>query len=147
MLARLLIAVLALATLPSPSGQQVPEPPGRVLLAPAPLSEEITALSVIERPADASSPAYIEVLLNGQSVRHGETRPKPLSGMAIQTWLLCRDGTVVAQGSKPEFVSLITVDGITDEMSFGFVPVSPNELAGVVVSVNGKMYVREIKAS
>jgi hypothetical protein len=148
MLARsILIGVMALAAVPSSSGRQVPEPTVRLLLAAAPFSDEITALTVTEHSAGASRPAYLEVRLNGQSVHRGETNPKPLSGMAIRVWLLREDGTAVAQAWKPESVSLITVDLITDQMSFGFAPVPAKELAGVVVSVNGKLFVREIKVN
>jgi hypothetical protein len=47
---------------------------------------------------------------------------------AIQAWLLRDDGTAVAQGWKPESFSLITVDVITDVMSFGFALIPTKEL-------------------
>jgi hypothetical protein len=44
----MLIGVMALGIVPNSSRLQVPEPPTRVLLTAAPLSDQITALTVTE---------------------------------------------------------------------------------------------------
>jgi hypothetical protein len=147
MLARqVLIGVMALGSLPV-SPTQSAQAATRVLLAPAPLSDEITELTVTARPEFTDSPAYIEVLLQGQSIRPGEVDPKPLTGMTLQVWLLRTDGTTLAQARKPIHVRGFAPGLSTAEMLFAFPPIPLQELAGVVVSVNGKLYVREIKAT
>jgi hypothetical protein len=141
MLARhFLIGVMALATVPSLSGQQVVKPfSARVLLALAPLSDEISSLRVTALSEGAGSPAFIEVSL---------VDPRRLSGQTIQAWLLNADGTAVATMPK-SFHDRPTEGFVIPDLIyfFDFVSVPAKELAGVVVSVNGKLYAREIKAS
>lgn len=141
MLARqFLIGTMALATLPgwqtSPPALQT-----RNLLSVGPLSGEISSLSVSERTED------IAVQIGGGWWRDRETNPRPLylSGMTIQVWLLSTDGRAPAQKAKP--INVQFAGSLSDSMIFSFDRVPPRELAGVVVSVNGKLYVREIKAS
>ncbi len=55
--------------------------------------------------------------------------------MDIQAWLLRGDGTAISQIEK------VNVKG--NGIVFSFTPVPAKELAGVVVSVNGTLYVRE----
>jgi hypothetical protein len=150
MLARpLLIGVMALATLP---GVQTSPPtlkaqstdlPTRTLLSVRPLSDEIRDLSVNE------TSQYIEVEMRGRSWRDGEKEPRPLwlSGTTIQVWLLRSDGKVVAQREKPVSVVVGNAGSSQGIMQAHFDPVPPQELAGVVVSVDGKLYVREIKVN
>ena len=67
--------------------------------------------------------------------------------MAIQVWLLRSDGVGVALKEKTYTVQAHNGGGAWEIMTLGFEHVSAPQLAGVVVSVNGKLYVREIKAS
>jgi hypothetical protein len=147
MLARLLIGIMALATMPDSSAQQAPQPPGRVLLAPAPLSDEIAALSVTEY-SGMGGPPRVQVALKGAQVHDGARNP--LSVRTTQVWLLRKDGTTVGDLSHPmEMIGNASVRDfgvVTYWLLFSFQPVPPQDLPGVVVSVNGKMYVREIKA-
>jgi hypothetical protein len=150
MLARhFLVGIMALATLPSSSGQQVQEPPGRVLLTAAPLSDDIAALTVIEHSEGAGRQAYLEVQLGDIAVS-GETesgqRSTPPVG-ASQAWLLRKDGTTVAQFDNDNPMGSPMHIWLTFGLRFAFHPVPASELAGVVVNVKGKLYVREIKAS
>lgn len=66
----------------------------------------------------------------------------------VQAWLLKTDGTAVPQSAKP---SMMTLGGIadysTDYLFYEFSKVPANELAGVVVSLNGKMYCHQIETS
>ena len=64
----------------------------------------------------------------------------------IQAWLLRADGTAVAMMPKSFHDRPMTGDIYPDVVFFDFVQVPAKELAGVVVSVNGKLFVREIKA-
>jgi hypothetical protein len=155
MIARqLLISLMALAILPVSQEQVVVRPlqpvsPSPVwLLRVAPLSDDVSQLSVFYHSEEAAIvPAFIEVTLMG---KHGNADPKRLPKQAIQTWLLRGDGTSVAQMPKSFHgfpLSEATTDFYPDAVSFDFVTVPPKELAGVVVSVNGTLLVREIKAS
>jgi hypothetical protein len=144
-----LIGLMALATLPgvqtSPPNleAQYTDLPTRTLLSARPLSDEIRDLSVNE------TSQYIEVEMRGRSWRDGEKEPRPLwlSGMTIQVWLLGSDGKVVAQREKPVSVVVGNAGSSQGIMQVRFDPVPPQGLAGVVISVNGKLYVREIKAN
>lgn len=142
---RLLIGVIALATLPALRAQT--RQPPRVLPSFEPLTDGVS-ITVVEQPDTGTQPAFILVQLSGQSTPNGKTNPnpKPLSGMAIQLWLLRTDGTAVPQHGKPGFVGLSNMGEVTDMMSLLFEDAPTKDLAGVVVSVNGKFYVREIKA-
>ena len=64
----------------------------------------------------------------------------------IQAWLLKTDGTAVPQSSKPSMMNLGSIgDYSTDYLFYMFSKVPANELAGVVVSLNGKLYCRQIE--
>jgi hypothetical protein len=159
MLARqMLIAVMALATLPYPHAPQEQANPVRTLLAPAPLSDEITALTVTEylgrcagikpRLGTGGGPPCIQVKLNGPAVHDGASSPNPLSVRTTQVWLLRKDGTAVGMNLIQPMNAMWSGDiPFPYGMVFTFEAVPPQELAGVVVSVNGKLYVREIKAN
>jgi hypothetical protein len=142
----LLIGIMALATVPSSSTGQGQESSSRhFLLTVAPLSDDVNFLYVVAHSEATNSPAFIEVILEGQS---GGTNPRRLSLQAIQTWLLRADGTAVL--AMPKSFHDRPMRGDTDSdiiIFFDFVSVPPQDLAGVVVSVNGKLYVREIKAT
>ena len=118
------------------------------LLRVAPLSDDVSQLSVLYHSEEAGIiPAFIKVTLMG---KHGNADPKRLPIQTIQTWLLRADGTSLVQMPKSFHgfpLSEATTDYYPDAVSFDFVPVPAKELAGVVVSVNGKLYMREIKAS
>jgi hypothetical protein len=146
MLARpFLVVVMALTTLPHSSRPQVPEPPGRVLLTAAPLSDEISSLMVVARSGSANSPAYVLLRIQGQ---YAKGNPNRLSHQTVQAWLLRADGTAVPAIPKLDAPDRpMTGDIGPDIIFFAFVTVPANELAGVVVSVNGRLLVREIKAS
>jgi hypothetical protein len=155
MLARqFLIGVMALTILPVLQEQVVVRPlqpvsPSPVLLVRvAPLSDDVSQLSVLYHSEEVGIiPAFIEVTLDG---KHGNADPKRLPSQTIQAWLLRADGTSVAQMPKSFHgfpLSEATTDIYPDAVSFDFVTVPAKELTGVVVSVNGKLYVRVIKAS
>jgi hypothetical protein len=142
----LLVGLLALGIPTAPSAQQ--GVPSQTLLAPAPLSDEITALTVTEH-SGMGGPPGVQVTLQGPQVHDGARNP--LSMRTTQVWLLRKDGTTVGDLSKPiEMIDNSSVRDfgvVTHWIRFTFQLVPPQELAGVVVSVNGKLYVREIKAS
>jgi hypothetical protein len=144
----LLIGVMTLATQPYP---QVPSEhlhSSRPLLNNVPLSDEIS-IDVIELSRGVGSqPPMLVVHVWGQPVRSGGTNPHPrlLSEMAIQVWLLRADGTSMAQ--RPKMPTIGDRAGVViDTTSFFFDDAPRQDVTGVVVSVNGKLFVREIKAT
>jgi hypothetical protein len=126
-----LIAFMALAALPQ---QQM-----QTLLDVGSLSDAVSRLVVYGYPDG------VEVQLVGQAMPHPSPERGPLFGMPLQVWLLRGDGTVVGLRSKPVRTDLIQPFARTEIVHFYYQPVPPNELAGVVISENGKLYVREIK--
>jgi hypothetical protein len=78
--------------------------------------------------------------------RRGEKNPnpKPLSGMAIQVWLLKSDGTSLPQREKPANLGIGNAGSDTDIMLFSLDDAPPKDVAGVVVRANGKLYIHEI---
>ena len=157
MLARqVLIGVMALGSLPV-SPTQGARAATRVLLAPAPLSDEITALTVTEysgrcagikpQPGAGDGPPCILVKLNGPAVHDGTSSPNLLSVKTTQVWLLHKDGTAVGNLFQPGAAMWSGDFPIPFGLVFTFQVVPPQELTGVVISVDGKLFVREIKAS
>ena len=145
MLARtLLIGVLALATLPHSPGPQTSPTALRILLRVENPSDDIAALSVVEAVHPNGAPRTLSVELQGQVMRVGQQ--SKLAGMTIQVWLLRADGTTVAQGKCSGCDSFTSTPPV-DHRQFTFAPVPAKELAGVVVSLNGKLFVREIKVT
>jgi hypothetical protein len=135
MVAILGTAVAGTRSTSAPSAQAT-----RYLLHVSPLSDEITNLWVTEQPGS------IVVQIDGQCTNVGGTNLKPLSGMMLQVWLLRADGTALSQRWG------VGVGGggggcRVDSMSFSFEHVPPKELAGLVVSADRKLFVREIKAN
>jgi hypothetical protein len=68
------------------------------------------------------------------------------SNLDLQVWLLKTDGTSIPQSAKQSSVSVgsIGVDS-TDYLIYQFSQVPVDELSGVVVSMNGKLYCHEIE--
>jgi hypothetical protein len=62
----------------------------------------------------------------------------------IQAWLLRADGTALAQASPPGHVGVGNAGESTDIVAFTFNRAPATEIAGVVVSVNGSLYIRKI---
>ena len=110
------------------------------LLVVLPFSDEISGLRV----NDQANSILIE--LDGQSVTNGQPFTRPLSAMNLQVWLLLKDGRTVPQRERPAHVDVRSLDAseTVDAMNFLFDYFAPTELASLVVSVNGKMYVRQI---
>jgi hypothetical protein len=144
MFARLvLLGVMALATLSSVRVRQEQRISVRFLLRVGRVSEDVGGLRVFERDT-YGVPESFHVDVDGVPT---PTNRLPLSGMTIQVWLLRADGTSLTQRDKPSRMSAANPWEHSDTIEFAFVPTPPEELAGVVVSVNGTLYVREIKAS
>jgi hypothetical protein len=65
---------------------------------------------------------------------------------ATNVWLLRHDGSMVPQCARPFVFSLGTFgDYATDYQFYTFPKVPVDELAGVVVSFNGRLYCHEIE--
>jgi len=153
MIARHVVIGLVALTALSSSHALAQAVPCRNLEQPfTPLSDDAGIRLIVQDCAEipGAQPAMLIVQLYGASWRNGEANPRPLSGMAIQVWLLRADGTAMDQrGSKPwkqpAAVGLSNLGSVTEIMSFSFEHTDPKELVGVVVSVNKKLFVREIK--
>jgi hypothetical protein len=137
MLAQLLNWAVVL-TMSAPSASNVQPEPTHDLLSVKHLSTEINLLRVLE------TPEILEVLLDGQSVKSGEVFTRPLAGFTIQVWLLHTDGTALAQIYKPTHTGMGWAGENTDMIAVAFDRVPKDQLAGVVVSVNGRLYARNI---
>jgi hypothetical protein len=121
--------------------ESLSSPPSSIpLVVVHPFSDEISFLRV----NDQANGILIE--LDGQSVTGGQPFTHPLSAMSLQVWLLLKDGRTVTQREQPEHVGVRNSHSFEtlDAMNFLFDYFAPTELAGVVVSVNGKMSVRQI---
>jgi hypothetical protein len=64
----------------------------------------------------------------------------------LQVWLLKTNGTTIFPSGRP---SELSIGGIgfysTDYMLYEFSKVPANELAGIVISINGRLYCNEIE--
>ena len=105
------------------------------------VSEDITMVLVTEQPAG------VIVSVKGRYTPNGQKNPKPLAGMTLRVWLLRADGTAVAQTQPPNNVSVGNAGVFEDSMNFTFAATAREELRGVVVELNGRMFVREIPAT
>jgi len=139
----LTFGLLALGILQNPSTQQASAHPTqaiRLLLLTDPLSAEIAGMEVMGSGAEGSR-GYV-VNLQGHVGTVGK-----LDRMNIQVWLLRVDGTTVTQIETLPCMDCFNSVPPTDYRQFRFGPVPAMELSGVVVSENGKLYVRQIKAT
>jgi len=143
MLARpFLIGLMALTTLPLSQQQMqrvMPLVDTHALLSVHNLSDDVSLLSVGERWSPNGVHEGMFVSLYGASTGSPDKSPRLVATMDIQAWLLRGDGTAISQIERRD----VKVNGIV----FTFAPVPAKELAGVVVSVNGTLFVREVKAS
>jgi hypothetical protein len=68
------------------------------------------------------------------------------TNLDLQVWLLKTDGTSIPQSESPTVISVWSFgDYSTDYMFYHFPKVLLNELTGVVISMNGKLYCHEIE--
>jgi hypothetical protein len=141
------------------------------LLYEEPLSEDITSLRVTEvlnNPLYKGDAIFVDLVggwvpdcvalgqpcrcvpgdknVCGQYLANPPKFPRPLKNLAIQVWLLRANGTALAQKSKRIGGGICNAGSCDDRANFVFEHVVPNELAGVVVRVDGKLLVCEIKS-
>ncbi len=68
------------------------------------------------------------------------------NALDLQVWLLKADGASIPQLHKPSMSSIGSLgDYVTDYMDYEFPKVPVNELSGVVVRLNGKLYCHKIE--
>jgi hypothetical protein len=137
------VGLMTLATVSAQPRPQSPWQPSsiRLILSADHLSEEITGMQVLEVGLNGV-PSVLAVILQGHVGTMGR-----LDGMAIQVWLLRANGTTTTQQETLPCMDCFQSIPPTDYRQFRFAPVPTRELAGVVVSVNGKFWVRAINAS
>src|SRR5262245_32249478 len=110
------------------------------LLATKATSKDISGLFV----QDTGGSFVVQV--SGKSFPDHVQPFKPFENVTVQVWLLRHDGTAQPLGKRPPGTFGISNAGsVTEIMSFGFTRSSPQDLAAVVVSVNGEMFVRKIE--
>ena len=86
------------------------------------------------------------VQLYGKSFPDNLQPFKPFENVTVQAWLLRHDGTAQPREKwPPGTLGLSNAGSQTEIMLFGFTRSSPQDLAAVVVSVNGEMFVRKIE--
>ena len=77
--------------------------------------------------------------------RDGEKHTTPkASDLHRQVWLLRADGTAISQSQQPAVIGISNAGWSNDYLIFSFQKKSTNEVAGIVVSVDGKLYCREL---
>jgi hypothetical protein len=70
----------------------------------------------------------------------------PSTNLDLQVWLLKTDGTSLLQLGNPSEISIGSLgDYSTDYMFYQFSQVPADELAGVVIRLNGRLYCHEIE--
>ena len=76
----------------------------------------------------------------------GEKRsPSAIGSVNLQVWLLKVDGTSIPQVGKPSLISIGSIGNYeNDYMVYRFSRVPTNEIAGIVVRVNGTLYCQEL---
>jgi hypothetical protein len=153
MLARqVFIGMIVLATLPHSPRYPIQLIGEQTLLRVNQPSDDIAALSVLEKSTASGVPERLVVRID----RSRPDDKTPLWSVNTQVWLLRADGTALTHTGRQ--LSVMSADGAappgvmqrlpgTERMEFWFAPVPSKGLAGVVVSENGRLFVREIKAN
>jgi hypothetical protein len=143
---RLLFGLMLFSTLPLLSMRPVPQLNPTFLLVARGVSGDIAGLYVKEQED------LISVQLDGATtsaytiISPTNPLPRPLKDLAIQVWVLRMDGTTLGQTDRGN-AGICNAGACTDSMEFSFEHAAPKELAGVVVRVDGKLFVREIKSN
>jgi hypothetical protein len=86
----------------------------------------------------------VQVIVASYRDHEGLIYPK-VDELHRQVWLLRPDGTTIPQSQKPEVLGTGSGGYADIHLIFIFRKKSPNEVAGIVVSVNGKLYCRELQ--
>jgi hypothetical protein len=138
MIGRALLVVLM--ALPSLAAQSSSPPIARPGFVRWPLSDGIQAVTLMDQKQ------FLVVDLAGPSVPdfRGEKPTRP-SAMGLQVWVLRKDGTAVPPRSAMRESAWGSMGGwatLSQELTFQHARFE--DLAGVVVSVNGKLIVREM---
>jgi hypothetical protein len=73
--------------------------------------------------------------------------PPDLTGIGLQVWLLRADGSAIPQLQKPSIAMIGNFGSYgTTYMVYGFERDPTNDVARIVIQVNGRLYSREIGA-
>lgn len=144
-----IVALAILGVRAQTAQPQAEAPADRTLLRERTVSEDVSALYVVEQLANQKYGANVNVQLTGgsfplsASTPNGWKPPRHLKDLGIHVWLLRSDGTALSQ--KDQFTGGFSAGGwVTEFMDCVFQHVPHEELVGVVVQVDGKLFVREI---
>ena len=135
--------------LPAKSGAERAQPPSAEAVTPLitqpslirwPLSEGIQAVTLMDQQT------FLKVDLAGQSVPEGRgATPVAPSPDGLQVWVLRKDGTVVSRRSPMREAAWGSMGGwATRTRELTFAHATFQDLAGVIVRVNGNLLVREM---
>ncbi len=146
---------------------QTAPPSSQILFHERSLSNDVTDFFVTEQLDNAFHKAdIIGVQIQGRPIPQCDGRGVPgannvcgqylanpanfegpgLKDLKIQAWVLKVDGTTLAQKASPIDSTICMSGECTENMMFAFEHVPPDQLAGVVVRVDGKLLVRDIQA-
>ena len=85
----------------------------------------------------------VQMVVDGYRDGEKHTTPKA-SDLHRQAWLLRADGTAISQSQQPAVIGISNAGWSNDYLIFSFQKKSTNEVAGIVVSVSGKLYCCEL---
>ena len=139
---RLFVVAIAFAAASAlPAGAQAPAAP----LLEAALMDGIN-VRVLHRPAGIGVDVYTAPRPDNQA-------SSPLSGTVVQAWVLKPDGTALARPSgalrDPLRIRSVGRSGRFggERLMFSFDPADREDIAAVIVSLDGVLFVRSIPAS
>ena len=144
----LAVVLLLLSSTPihSQTAQSLPPDTAdmKYLLVERSFSDDISSIYVSEQQNGIAVQ-----LSGGSSPTGGPSNPHqtPLKDLGIQIWVLCSDGTALAQKPRSGVAfSLANGGWSTDMMQFVFENAPPDKIAAVVLRINGKLFVRRLGA-
>ena len=85
----------------------------------------------------------VQIVMDGYRDNEKHTTPKP-GDLHRQVWLLRADGTAISQSQEPTVIGFSNGGWTNDYLIFSVQKKSTNEVAGIVVSVSGKLYCCEL---
>lgn len=148
-------ALLAMLSILAACLQAVPpqaQPTQRILFQESSLSQDIAHLVVSEQLSSNGDILVVELIGPGMPDDYiqlpGFKPPtRPLGDLGIEVWLLRVDGTALKQRANGVPSVTGNAGSISKREMFVFEHIAPKELAGVVVRLDGKLFVRDIHLS
>jgi hypothetical protein len=86
----------------------------------------------------------IAVQVQVGSAKDSEHKSESSFGVPPQIWFLRTDGTSIPPKGKPDFIGISNGGYVDYSMVYNFANVRTQDVAGIVVSVDGKLYYRQV---